>query len=46
MGGKNKGVIALVLKAVENECGLKESDLHCIIHQHIWAESPIIPQIY
>ncbi|CAH1100697.1 unnamed protein product [Psylliodes chrysocephalus] len=33
MCGKNKGVVALVSKAVENDGGLKPLDLHCIIHQ-------------
>ncbi|KAL7645539.1 UNVERIFIED_CONTAM: hypothetical protein RMT77_003925 [Armadillidium vulgare] len=30
---KNKGVVAVVSKAVENDCGSKLLILHCIIHQ-------------
>ncbi|GFY62360.1 general transcription factor II-I repeat domain-containing protein 2 [Trichonephila inaurata madagascariensis] len=33
MCGKNKGVVALVSKAVENDGGSKPLVLHCIIHQ-------------
>ncbi|GFQ99871.1 proteinral transcription factor ii-i repeat domain-containing protein 2a [Trichonephila clavata] len=33
MSGKDKGVVALVSKAVENDCGSKPLVLHCIIHQ-------------
>ncbi|CAL1295258.1 unnamed protein product [Larinioides sclopetarius] len=33
MSGKNKGVVALVSKAVENDGGSKPLALHCIIHQ-------------
>ncbi|UYV82063.1 EPM2AIP1 [Cordylochernes scorpioides] len=33
MSGKDKGVIALVSKAVENDGGSKPLVLHCIIHQ-------------
>ncbi|CAL1278657.1 unnamed protein product [Larinioides sclopetarius] len=33
MSGKNKGVVALVSKAVENDGGSKPLVLHCIIHQ-------------
>ncbi|XP_074026327.1 general transcription factor II-I repeat domain-containing protein 2-like [Leptinotarsa decemlineata] len=33
MNGKNKGVVALVSKAVENDGGSKPLVLHCIIHQ-------------
>jgi hypothetical protein len=33
MCGKNKGVVALVSKAVENDVGSKPLVLHCIIHQ-------------
>ncbi|UYV67839.1 EPM2AIP1 [Cordylochernes scorpioides] len=33
MSGKDKGVVALVSKAVENDGGSKPLVLHCIIHQ-------------
>ncbi|XP_042913870.1 protein FAM200A-like [Parasteatoda tepidariorum] len=33
MSGEDKGVVALVSKAVENDCGSKPLVLHCIIHQ-------------
>ena len=33
MGGKDKGVVAHVSKAVENDGGSKPLVLHCIIHQ-------------
>ena len=33
MCGKNKGVVALVSEAVENNGGSKSLVLHCIIHQ-------------
>ncbi|GFR21235.1 proteinral transcription factor ii-i repeat domain-containing protein 2a [Trichonephila clavata] len=39
MSGKDKGVVALVSKAVENDGGSKPLVLHCIIHQHHTTET-------
>ncbi|GFR28120.1 general transcription factor II-I repeat domain-containing protein 2 [Trichonephila clavata] len=39
MSGKDKGVVALVSKAVENEGGSKPLVLHCIIHQQSLCEN-------